>query len=252
MQPVPNGQIHDVSVAIKASIGNLVPNSIRNTSSLKRSLGLTSAKFTFHAKFDEHSWKDLNQAAEKMQDPLLPDYCWKASEQNNRFIRIFPTGQSIEQLFDCKGYLTGDKIGWKAEYEGGYRYVVIGSLPICKNRDDSKVNITDVGILLGRSWNGIGTGSAPFPGRKNDQMFPIIQVRSENLNSSFVPSQCYRVDDICVPAPILIHDSFAIEWRRSHHSEGDLYVHIPCVIFAQTYWNKDLDRTLSDAIALAK
>ena len=104
--------------------------------------------------------------------------------------------------------------------------------------------MSGVGILLGRLWNGIGTGKAPIPRVLDTTTTSVILVESEELVLNFVPSQSYSVSDIAIKV-LLMHDAFGLEHRRSQPKAVDSYMNVPCVIFGKQYWNKNVRHALN-------
>ena len=106
-----------ISQSLKASIGTAFPTCLRPNRSkadtaIKKNLSLSVAKFTFTTELSQDGWNELFDDASRLQSPTDPDFVWTASEQNNRHFYIFPTWNSMEELFDCPGLLTGRNMGW--------------------------------------------------------------------------------------------------------------------------------------------
>ena len=106
-----------ISVAISNTIGNGYPSKIRPRktkyeSVLKRDNGIQVARFTFSSACIEINWKALSEHADEIEDEEVHNHIWKASQQNNRFIRVFPSGNSLESPFDVPNLLTGSNIGF--------------------------------------------------------------------------------------------------------------------------------------------
>lgn len=100
--------------------------------------------------------------------------------------------------------------------------------------------VSGVRIMLGRPWNRIGTGCAPIPKVLDKTITPTILVESEELVPIFVPCHSYHVFGIPIGAPLLTHDECALEWKRSYHKSGDLYLHVPCAVLRFQYWIKNV------------
>ena len=83
-------------------------------------------------------------------------------------------------------------------------------------------------------------GQRPATGEVDNDTFPILQMKDKETIPSRVPSQSYRIKDITFPAPNLLYDYFSLESRRSHGVLGELHVHIPCVVFEQSFWRKNV------------
>ena len=124
-----------ISVNMSNIVGNRYPSKFRsrkakNKSVLKRDNGIQAARFTFSSACTEINWKALSQHADKIQDEEVHDHIWKDSEQNNRCIRVFPSRNSLESLFDIPNLLTRSNIGWESQESGDFRYGLLGSVSI--------------------------------------------------------------------------------------------------------------------------
>ena len=73
----------------------------------------------------------------------------------------------MEKLFNLYEILSTHNLGWGYEQNGGSRYIFVEPIPLANQ------NITRVGILVGKSWNGIPTGSSPNPGILDSNETPM-------------------------------------------------------------------------------
>ena len=146
--PTVISQKFKLSTKIRNVMGTEFPRVLRTHKTvadctLKSGLNISFGKFTFHENCKEFAWNELNCEADALESDNNPDYKWVASEQNNRNIRIFPNGKTLEELFDVQGLLSNENLGWEVYQDGGCRNIILVSVPLNSN------NATRVGILVG-------------------------------------------------------------------------------------------------------